>query len=60
MPIGRKLNTKVTFSNAASNVGLMNEAREYWNEQPLEYRKKKEKNGKRDTERTGENTLYFK
>ena len=31
------------FSNAASNVGLMNEAREYWNEQPLEYRKKKEK-----------------
>ena len=31
------------FSNAASNLGLMNEAREYWNEQPLEYRKKKEK-----------------
>ena len=31
------------FSNAASNVGLMNEGREYWNEQPLEYRKKKEK-----------------
>ena len=31
------------FSNAASNVGLMKEAREYWNEQPLEYRKKRQK-----------------
>ena len=31
------------FRNAASNLGMLHEARELWNEKPLEYRRKKEK-----------------
>ena len=29
------------FRNAASNLGMLHEARELWNEKPLEYRRKK-------------------
>ena len=38
-----KAEYQIHFRNATSNLGLLNEAREYWNEQPLEYRRKKEK-----------------
>ena len=31
------------FRNAAFNSGMLQEARELWNEKPLEYRRKKEK-----------------
>ena len=54
-----KAEYQMHFRNAASNMGLLHEAREWWNEQPLEYRRKKENNGKRDTEKTGENTWYY-
>ena len=51
-----KAEYQMHFRNAASNLGLLHEAREWWNEQPLEYRRKKKNNGKRDTEKTGEST----
>ena len=35
------------FRNAFSNLGMLNEAKECWNEQPLEYRKKKEEEWKK-------------
>ena len=38
-----KAEYQMHFRNAASNQGLLHEAREWWNEQPLEYRRKKEK-----------------
>ena len=31
------------FRNATSNLGMLHEARELWNEKPLEYRRRKEK-----------------
>ena len=38
-----KAEYQMHFRNAASNLGMLHEAREFWNEQPLEYRRKKEK-----------------
>ena len=35
------------FSNAVSNFGMLPEARNWWNEQPLEYRKKKKEKWKK-------------
>ena len=42
-----KAEYQMHFRNAASNLGMLNEAREWWNEQPLEYRKKKEEEWKK-------------
>ena len=38
-----KAEYQMHFRNAASNLGMLHEARDFWNEQPLEYRRKKEK-----------------
>ena len=38
-----KAEYQMHFRNAASNLGMLHEARELWNEKPLEYRRKKEK-----------------
>ena len=38
-----KAEYQMHFRNAASNLGMLPEARRWWNEQPIEYRKKKEK-----------------
>ena len=42
-----KAEYQMHFRNAASNLGMLNEARELWNEQPLEYRQKKEEEWKK-------------
>ena len=44
---------KMHFRNAASNMGLMREAEEWWYEQPLEWRRKREKQMKERKERYG-------
>jgi len=35
------------FRNAASNMGMLNEAREFWYEQPYEWRRNQEKKWKK-------------
>tara|TARA_Y100000591_G_scaffold259938_1_gene232307 strand:+ start:318 stop:608 length:291 start_codon:yes stop_codon:yes gene_type:complete len=38
-----KAEYQMHFRNAASNLGMLHEARELWNKKPIEYRRKKEK-----------------
>ena len=42
-----KAEYQMHFRNAASNLGMLNEAREWWNEQPMEYRIKKQEQWKK-------------
>tara|TARA_B100000575_G_C22589714_1_gene370416 strand:+ start:207 stop:446 length:240 start_codon:yes stop_codon:yes gene_type:complete len=37
-----KAEYQMHLRNATSNLGMLNEAKELWNERPLEYHKKKE------------------
>ena len=42
-----KAEYQMHFRNAASNLGMLSEARRMWEEKPLEYRKKKEEGWKK-------------
>ena len=42
-----KAEYQMHFRNVASNLGLLHEAREWWNEQPMEYRIKKQEQWKK-------------